>query len=234
MISLGASCLCERRQKQWSRVARQAGMEGTQRPVLHPVRSLGLPEGAAHRTHQDDLAQQEAAKAALKVVQFARETMCEGREASPEQRRMAFKSVIKICVQQFQAERIAKVLVGRHADAQDSNPFESLFRSHSRLDPRVRALRDLTRKRNGEAVVRLADGLAITAPWRTDRLGWALLRYGTGWGQSRSDFRWQQLSDQSGTVYLPWGIYYVGNGNYSAASGMFWGDGELRTTSIDD
>lgn len=196
--------------------------------------ALVYPRGRPIKPTEEDLAQQEAAHTALKVVQFARETMREGREASPEQRRMALQSVIKICVQQFQAERMAKVLVGRHADAQDSNPFEALFRSHSRLDPRVRALRDLTRERKGEAVVRLADGLAITAPWRTDRLGWALLRYGTGWGRSRSAFRWQQQSDQSGTVYLPWGIYCVGNGNHSAASGMFWGDGELRTAHISD
>ncbi|MEF2278370.1 DUF6710 family protein [Deinococcus sp. YIM 134068] len=190
------------------------------------------PKGRPTEPTEEALAQQEAARTALKVVQFAREMLREGREASPEQRRMALQSMVKICVQQFQAERMAEVLVGRHADAQDSDPFKALFRSHSRLNPHVRALHDLIRDRRGEAVVRLADGLSITAPWHTDRLGRALLRYGMEWG--RRNYQWRQQPDQSGTVYLPWGIYCVGKGNHSAASGMFWGDGELKTTQISD
>ena len=73
------------------------------------------------------------------------------------------------------------------------------------------------------APVNLSDGLIWTAPWEPERYRRALLRSGPSWYERA----WAQQDDQDGTVYLPWGLYCVGNGNHSAASGILRGDGQL-------
>lgn len=168
-----------------------------------------------------------AAAQALQFLNFADELAHHPFPVAPGEHRQALLALIRLCVRHQQSALLIAPLLGED-DGPDGDPFDSLF--FGALDEEGQNFHDLAQLVPQNIPVNLSDGLIWTAPWEVERYQRALLRSGPGWYERT----WIQQDDQDGTVYLPWGLYCVGNGNHSAASGILRGDGHLTPETTFD
>ena len=190
----------------------------TSQTLVHAVSSVGL------EVNEDT---QRAAATARQFLTFAKSLADHSSPVGPQQAMQALNALVALCVRQYQAELLTAPLIGR-GHAADSDPFASLF--HGPLDAEGRNFFALAHWREEPTALQLKDGLIWASPWEPERYRRALLRSGPGWRQTT----WKQHNDQTGVVYLPWGLYCVENGNHSAASGILQGDGVLVAHDVCD
>lgn len=168
---------------------------------------------------------QQAAAVALRFLSYAASVAQHPYPLAPQHALQALSALVTLCVRQYQADLLAAPIIERgHAAASD--PFGSLF--HGPLDVEGHDFSALASWHEQSTTINLKDGLIWTSPWEPERYRRALLRSGPGWRQTA----WQQQNDQTGIVYLPWGLYCVENGNHSAASGILQRDGVLMAHNI--
>lgn len=168
-----------------------------------------------------------AAATARRFLTFAQSLTHHKFPVEPHQATQALNALVTLCVRHYQAELLAAPLIGA-GHAADSDPLGSLF--HGPLDAEGHDFFALAPWREEPTTIHLRDGLIWTSPWEPERYRRALLRSGPRWRQTA----WQQQNDQTGVVYLPWGLYCVENGNHSTASGLLQGDGVLVAHDVCD
>lgn len=162
----------------------------------------------------------QAATQALRFLAFADQLSQHPFPVASGEHRQALLALVRLCVRHHQTALLVAPVLGDD-DGPEGDPFNSLF--FGALDEEGQDFHDLAQLVPYNAPVNLSDGLIWTAPWEPEHYRRALLRSGPGWYERA----WAQQDDQDGTVYLPWGLYCVGNGNHSAASGILRGDGQL-------
>lgn len=82
-----------------------------------------------------------------------------------------------------------------------------------------------------KVIVHLARDPVLPTPWHRDRYCDALAYIGTG----KLLKQWKQdVTNHRVSVWLPWGIVFVGGGNHSIAAGILAGEGTLEATEVFD
>jgi hypothetical protein len=100
-------------------------------------------------------------------------------------------------------------------------------------DRRVRSIDEGCRLElpNDQFRVRLATDVVLPWPWNRQRIANALAGIGTG----KVHGEWtQDFSNHLLTLWLPWGIAFVGGGNHSLTAGIVAGEGELVPERVYD
>lgn len=88
-----------------------------------------------------------------------------------------------------------------------------------------------TNRRRNDIEVHLNRDVVLSWPWKQDRLVRALTSIGPGraWGEWKIDKLNHQVS-----VWLPWGLAFVGGGNHSITAGILSGVGKIKPTKVQD
>lgn len=89
---------------------------------------------------------------------------------------------------------------------------------------------DFSVKPTPHVVLSLSSDIVLTTPWERSRYASALAQ--TGEGRARG--AWRSDVNHSVSIWLPWRIGFVGNGNHSIAAGILSAEGELAATSVYD
>jgi hypothetical protein len=91
-------------------------------------------------------------------------------------------------------------------------------------------LKRTNRRRTG-IEVHLSRDLVLPWPWEPNRLVKSLTSIGLGrdWGPWKLDEQNHQVS-----VWLPWGLAFVGGGNHSITAGILGGVGKIKPTEVQD
>lgn len=88
-----------------------------------------------------------------------------------------------------------------------------------------------TKRRRTDIEVHLSHDVVLPWPWEPDRLVRSLTSIGPGrdWGLWKLDEQNHQVS-----VWLPWGLTFVGGGNHSITAGILGGAGKIKPTEVQD
>lgn len=88
-----------------------------------------------------------------------------------------------------------------------------------------------TNRRRTDIEVHLSRDVVLPWPWEPERLVRSLTSIGPrrDWGQWKLDEQNHHVS-----VWLPWGLAFVGGGNHSITAGILGGVGKINPTEVQD
>lgn len=168
----------------------------------------------------------QAAADALHYLAFADKCLQHEFPTTTEQQRQALLSLSRLAVQSMLTERLTAVPLGKVGTGDGT--LEAVF--DLPLTSTGLTFSELVKEQPNSEEVKLDSGLLLTSPWDEERYRRALLRSGPEWRSST----FSPQRDQDSSLYLPWRLVQVDNGNHSAASGWLWGDGILKPEKVYD